>query len=66
MSWMGAQTVNAAYGDTGKLTGLMLGVEGETATGLKWQLGLSVQDYPEGGRPVAGLLAGVEIPITGR
>ena len=66
MSWMGDQTINAAYGVTGKLTGLMLGVEGETATGLKWQLGLSVQDYPEGGRPVAGLLAGVEIPITGR
>lgn len=66
MSWMGDQPINAAYGVTGELAGLMLGVEGETAAGVKWQLGLSVQGYPEGGRPVAGVLAGVQIPITGR
>lgn len=66
MSWMGDQPINAAYGVTGTLRGLMLAVDGETAAGIKWQVGLSVQHYPEGARPVAGLQAGVDIPITGR
>lgn len=66
MSWMGDQPINAAYGVTGELIGLMLGIDGETPAGLKWQLGLSVQNYPDGGRPVAGVIVGVELPISER
>ena len=66
MSTMGAQPRNAIYGVSGNLAGFTLGVDGETASGLRWQLGVSVQNYPEGGRPVAGLLAGVDLPIAGR
>lgn len=63
MSTMGDQPRNAVYGTPGKLVGLALGVDGEMPSGLRWQLGASVQHYPEGSRPTLGLLAGVELPI---
>lgn len=64
MSAMGAQERNAVYGTPGKLAGLAFGVDGETPSGLKWQLGVSVQHYPAGGRPTAGVLAAIELPIA--
>jgi hypothetical protein len=64
MSEMGDQPRNAAYGVPGKLTGFALGVDGETPAGFKWQLGVSMQNYPEGGRPRVGVLAGFELPIA--
>lgn len=65
MSAMGAQPRNAAWGVEGRLAGMSLDISGETAGGLKWQLGLSVQHYPAGGRPTAGVRAGVEMPVYG-
>lgn len=64
MSTMGSQPRNAVYGVPGKLAGLALGVDGEARSGLKWQVGVSVQHYPAGGRPAVGLLAGIELPIA--
>jgi hypothetical protein len=64
MSEMGHQPRNAMYGEPGKLTGFALGVDGETPAGFKWQLGVSMQNYPEGGRPRVGVLAGFELPIA--
>ena len=64
MSEMGAQPINAAFGNPGRLVGLALGIEGETSGGLRWQLGVSVQQYPAGGRPTTSLLAGVELPVV--
>ena len=64
MSEMGAQPINAAFGNPGRLVGLALGIESETSGGLRWQLGVSVQQYPAGGRPTTSLLAGVELPVV--
>ena len=64
MSEMGAQPINAAFGNPGRLVGCALGVEGETSAGLRWQLGVSVQQYPAGGRPSASVLAGVDWPVV--
>lgn len=67
MSETGPQTINAAFGTEAPLTGGSLAIEGETAAGVRWQLGLSVQRYRGGDRPVTGLQAGIELPLyTGR
>lgn len=67
MSETGPQTINAAFGTEATLSGGSLAIEGETAAGIRWQLGLSVQRYSGGERPTTGLQAGIELPIfTGR
>ena len=63
----GPQSINAAFGAPGTLSGFSLALDGETPGGVKWQVGLSVQHYPGGDRPLLGLQAGIDVPIlTGR
>ena len=67
MSETGPQAINAAFGTEAPLNGGSLAVEGETSGGIRWQVGLSVQRYRDGGRPTTGLQAGIELPLyTGR
>ncbi len=67
VSEAGPQTINAAFGAPGRLNGLSLALEGESAAGVKWQIGVSVQRYAGGDRPVTGLQAGIDVPLaTGR
>jgi Capsule assembly protein Wzi len=63
VSALGPQPVNARYGTPGRLGGLSLAVEGESAARLRWQLGLSVQHYSGVDRRQTGLLASIEVPV---
>ncbi len=63
VSETGPQSINAAFGAPGSLSGFSLAFDGETPGGVKWQVGLSVQHYPGGDRPVLGLQAGIDVPI---
>lgn len=67
MSEMGPQAVNATYGVPATLRGFSLAVEGESAAGIRWQLGVSLQRYAGSDRPATSALASIEVPIsTGR
>jgi hypothetical protein len=66
VSESGAQSINAAFGTPGPLSGFSLAFEGESKAGVKWQLGASVQRYPGGGRSVTGLQLGIDIPLVER
>lgn len=67
MSQQQPQATNATFGRPGALRGLSLAVDGETPGGIRWQVGVSVQHYAAGGRPVTGLQASIDVPIyTGR
>ena len=59
----GPPWLNASYGMPGALSGFSLALDGETAAGIKWQVGVSVQHYPGSDRPVTGLQAGIDVPI---
>jgi hypothetical protein len=63
VSETGPQTINAAFGAPGSLSGLSLALAGETPGGIKWQLGVSVQHYPAFDRPRTGLQASIEVPV---
>jgi Capsule assembly protein Wzi len=62
----GSEPINAAYGQPGRIDGLLLQGAGVTR-GLRWHLGLAVQ-HPAGGLPSArrslGLIGGVEAPFN--
>jgi hypothetical protein len=66
-AWLGErgfETVNTAYGHTGRLDGALLRVQGDTAaSGLRWHAAVSVQRYAAGPRRSVGLQAGIELPI---
>jgi len=65
-SQTGPQTINAAFGTPGPLSGFSLALEGESLAGVKWKLGVSMQRYPGGDRPQTGLQAGIDVPLVER